>query len=292
MTNYLININNVFIESLKESIEIIGIVFVLMIVIEIIVLKYKPLLIRLAESNSILSYIVSTTFGIIPNCTTTFAMDSLYMSGYLSFGALVATMISTIDDVGIYVFSFAIDGKITFLTVFIFFISLFILGIIGGKIADYLAKKFKWTFKIKCDIVKHEEHEFKIKHFIREHIYEHILKKHIWKIFLWMFLALFIIGVFPDIFSSDNFKAVNLYYLLLISIVIGLIPTPSPNIIFIILFSQGLIPFSILLTNSIVQDGHGLLPILGYSFRDALKVKLYKAAFALVIGFLVLSFGF
>lgn len=284
--------NQILVSCLKESLEIIGIVFVLMVLIEIFILKYKKLLIKLAQSNSFLSYIVSATFGIIPNCTTTFAMDSLYMTGYLSFGALVATMISAIDDVGLYVFSFAIEGKIKFLTVIIFFMSLFILGIIGGKIADFIAQKFKWKFRIKCEIVKHEKEEFKFRHFIREHIFEHIIKKHIWKIFLWMFLALFVIGIFPDFFTSANFKDVNLFYLLLISVAIGLLPTPSPNIIFITLFSQGLIPFSVLLTNSIVQDGHGLLPILGYSFKDAVKVKIYKAIFALVTGILIFSLGY
>jgi hypothetical protein len=282
----------IIIESFGESLEIIGIIFILMVLIEIFVLKYKHLLLRLAETNSFFAYIVSSFFGSIPNCTATFAMDSLYMTGYLSFGGLVAAMIASVDDVGIYLFSFAIDGKISLLIVSVFVLSLFLLGIIGGKLADVLAKKFKWSFNIKCDIVKHDKEEFKLKHFIHEHIFKHIIKKHIWKIFIWMFLTLVVLGMFPDIFSPESFRSFNMIYLLVIAALIGLLPIPAPNLLFIIMFSQGLIPFSVLLTNSIVQDGHGLLPILGYSFRDAMKVKLFKLVFGLLIGVLIFYLGF
>lgn len=277
----------------KESLEIIGIVFVLMILIEILVIKYKSYLLKLAETNRFLSYIISSFFGIFPSCTTTFAMDSLYMSGYLSFGGLVAALIASIDESGYTLFSLTAEGKISVLIAVVFIITLFILGIIGGKLADLFAKIFKWKFKVKCDIIKHEHNEFHLKHFIKFHIIKHILKKHIWRIFIWIFLALFFIGLFPNVFSPSIFKSSNLQILeLLLAIIIGLIPTTSPNIIFIIMFGNGLIPFSVLLTNSIVQDGHGLLPILGYSFKDAVKIKLYKASFALIIGLIIFLFGY
>lgn len=283
----------IFISALSESLEIIGIVFLLMILIELFVLKYKPVLIKLAQSNSTFAYIISTFFGMIPNCSTTFAMDSLYMSGYLSFGALIAVMIATIDDVGLLLFSGTVEGKIPFDLMLIYFSSLFVLGIIGGKLADYISKKLKWKFSIKCSIDEHEKEEFKFSHFFKEHIYEHILKKHIWKIFIWMFITLFIIGLFPDIFSESNFTGTNKLYLLLIAAMVGLLPSPAPNFFILNLFIlHPYTLFSVFLTNSIVQDGHGLLPILGYSYKDAIKVKAFKLVFALIIGLFVYSLGF
>lgn len=283
---------HLFLASLKESLEIIGIVFVLMVLIEILVIRYKSYLLKLAETNRFLSYIISSFFGIFPSCTTTFAMDSLYMSGYLSFGGLVAALIASIDESGYTLFSLTATGQISILLAIVFIITLFILGIIGGKLADLFSNAFKLKFKTKCDIIRHEEKELHIKHFIKEHILDHIIKKHLWKIFIWIFITLFITGLFPEVFSAGNFKSINTLYLLFIAIIIGLIPTTGANIIFIIMFGNGLIPFSVLLTNSIVQEGHGLLPILGYSFRDAIKVKIYKAAFAIIIGTIIFSFGY
>lgn len=287
------NISDIFISSLKESLEIIMIVFVLMLLIEIIVLKYKHILIKLSEKNSLLAYIISSVFGIIPNCSTTFAMDTLYMSGLLSFGGLIAVMISTVDDVGLLVFSKTIEGNLSVIIMLIYFLSLLLLGIIGGRIADFVATKLKWKFNIKCNIVEHEAIEFTLSHFIREHIYEHIIKKHIWKIFIWMFITLFIIGLFPDIFSQGRLMTVNKVYLLLFAAVIGLIPSPAPNfLIFNIFALHPASLFSVFLTNSIVQDGHGLLPILGYSFKDAVKVKVFKIIFGIIIGLIILTIGY
>jgi hypothetical protein len=46
---------------------------------------------------------------------------------------------------------------------------------------------------------------------------------------------------------------------------------------------SGVIPFTILLANSVVQDGHGALPLLAESKKSFLLLKLVK----FVIGFLV-----
>ena len=54
--------------------------------------------------------------------------------------------------------------------------------------------------------------------------------------------------------------------------------------VIVMLYSKGLIPFSILLASSIVQDGHGMLPLLSYTFRDSLLVKLLNLLFGVAVG--------
>jgi len=71
---------------------------------------------------------------------------------------------------------------------------------------------------------------------------------------------------------------------LILSVLIGIIPESGPHLVFVMLFAEGLIPFSILLASSISQDGHGVLPLLSYSVRDTLLVKLFNVAAALLIG--------
>ena len=51
------------------------------------------------------------------------------------------------------------------------------------------------------------------------------------------------------------------------------------------MFSQGLIPFSILLANSIVQDGHTSLPLLAEEPASFVKAKLMNTVAALACGF-------
>jgi hypothetical protein len=76
---------------------------------------------------------------------------------------------------------------------------------------------------------------------------------------------------------------------LLISVLIGIIPESGPHLMIVTLFSQNLVPFSILLANSIVQDGHGMLPLLAESRKDFLKVKTINMLAGLLVGYILLN---
>ena len=71
---------------------------------------------------------------------------------------------------------------------------------------------------------------------------------------------------------------------LVVAIIVGIIPESGPHLIFVTLFAQGSIPFSVLLASSIVQDGHGMLPLLAESRRAFLSVKIVNVIYALFIG--------
>ncbi|MDK2849732.1 MAG: hypothetical protein PWP03_709 [Candidatus Woesearchaeota archaeon] len=212
------------------------------------------------------------------------------MAGLLSFGGLTATLISTSGDEAFLMLSLAQQGKISWAIILLLTAILFFLGIIGGLLADAFVKKLKVKFCEKCSIKIHRGKEFKLKHFLKEHVLNHIIKKHIWKIFLWIFAALFVIS-FIEENTSFNPTLINSFYALLIGSIIAILPISGPNVFLIIMFSKGLIPFSVLLANSIIQDGHGLLPILGFSLDDAFKLKLFNFIFGFIIGLILLSFG-
>ena len=56
------------------------------------------------------------------------------------------------------------------------------------------------------------------------------------------------------------------------------------HMIFVTLFAQGSIPFSILLASSIVPDGHGTLPLLAVSKKGFIMLKIINVIVELVIG--------
>jgi hypothetical protein len=80
--------------------------------------------------------------------------------------------------------------------------------------------------------------------------------------------------------------------LLLIACALGVIPESGPHLLFVTLFVEGNIPFSILLASSIVQDGHGMLPLLGDSLRAFAVVKAINLAVGLLVGLAVFSCGY
>ena len=123
-------------------------------------------------------------------------------------------------------------------------------------------------------------------HFLEEHLWNHIVKIHLPKIFLWTFGAILVINIILKHLHFESWISDNQLTVLIIACLIGLIPESGPHMIFVILFFQGTIPFSILLASSIVQDGHGMLPLLAESKRGFISVKLINLMIGLSAGIL------
>lgn len=129
-------------------------------------------------------------------------------------------------------------------------------------------------------------------HYLEEHIWRHIAKQHLWKIFLWSFGVLILVDVGLTFWNLEDFVKAHMFWVLLISGLIAIIPQSGPHLIFVMMFANGLIPFSILLTSSIVQDGHGMLPLLSYTIKDSLLIKLFKLIIGLALGLILFSLGY
>lgn len=129
-------------------------------------------------------------------------------------------------------------------------------------------------------------------HFLQEHLVNHIIKKHFLRIFLWILATLIVMQFVIQQFNLESLISDNLWVVLLIAVVAGIIPQSGPHFVFIILFAAGTLPLSILLANSIVQDGHGSLPLLAESPKGFIKVKLINLFVGLVIGAIGLMAGF
>ncbi len=128
-------------------------------------------------------------------------------------------------------------------------------------------------------------------HYLREHIWDHIVKNHLWRVFLWSFFAFLIIQVGLKHWNLEMFVQTHMAWILIISALAGVIPESGPHMIFVMMFAQGLIPFSIFFTSSFVQDGHGMLPLLSYTVRDSVLIKLFNLVFGLLAGAVLFAIG-
>ncbi|HDH87522.1 MAG TPA: hypothetical protein ENF36_05690 [Desulfobacteraceae bacterium] len=121
-------------------------------------------------------------------------------------------------------------------------------------------------------------------HFLEKHLWEHIVKAHVPRVFLWTFGALLLMYFLIDYLDLETWIKANYLIVLLIACLIGLIPESGPHMIFVTLFAQGSIPFGILLASSVVQDGHGMLPLLAESKRSFVSVKIVNFTVGLIAG--------
>jgi hypothetical protein len=168
----------------------------------------------------------------------------------------------------------------------VLFISLLLAGIVGS--ANWNWKKITFLagslFLLFVFITVPE-------HFLKEHLYRHILKRHLLRIFLWTWGVFIVLHFIQSNLALNNLVQNNALIILLVAVLVGLIPESGPHLVFVTMFSQNLLPFSILLANSIVQDGHGMLPLLAESRKDFIKVKAINMLIGFFIGFFLLLFG-
>ena len=177
-------------------------------------------------------------------------------------------------------------ARILMLLIFVSLIILNILGLFGPK--EFGVEKILFLsisgFMVFISLFSSDHH-------LEDHIIKHIARKHIWRVFLWTFGALVFVNVFISLFNLESFIQSNMNLILILSALVGVIPESGPHMIFVMMYSHGIIPFSVLLTSSIVQDGHGMLPLLSYTIKDSVMMKFINLVIGLLIGFIFYSAG-
>ncbi|HPV88305.1 MAG TPA: putative manganese transporter [Bacteroidales bacterium] len=349
-----------FLETIKQSVLITGLVMMMMILIEYINVVSKGSLLIKLRNKPILQIFLSALLGIIPGCSGGFVVVSLYAHNLVSFGALVAMMIATVGDEAFFMLAM-IPG-----TSLLLFAILFVLAVAAGFLTNKFVRKVPRLFgpdhchfvaqeqdpgqkedlyiwgnirnhfnplhwrrlilflglglffvSIALGFLEHDHHAhehtidhvfserwinlvfaglslvtllftlFATNHFVDKHIWGHIVKHHFLKIFLWTFGTLLIIQLLMMNIDLNVWIRDKFWIVLPVAILVGIIPASGPHLIFVTLFASGTIPFSILLANSIVQDGHAGLPLLaetkkGFFIAKALKIVIAVAVAAAI----------
>ncbi|HPO54476.1 MAG: arsenic efflux protein [Ignavibacteriales bacterium] len=272
---------------LIETVQITLLVGVMMILVDLInVLSKKRLEGYFIKARRYKQYVLSSLIGAVPGCLGGFMNVSLYVHGFITFGALTGSMIAVSGDEAFVMLAMFPE------TALVLFAILFVIGLFSGMLIDVVVKKYKISTCSNCkEMIVHMNLERNTLHYLKEHIYGHIIKKHLWKTALWTFAALALVEIGLEYLNLEKFTSEYKIVFLLFGALVGLIPESGPHLIFVTLFAQGLIPFSVLLTSSIVQDGHGMLPMLSYSFTDSVKIKVFNLIIGLSLGLFLFLIG-
>ncbi|MCR5003491.1 MAG: putative manganese transporter [Bacteroidales bacterium] len=125
---------------------------------------------------------------------------------------------------------------------------------------------------------------------VEQRLYKDILCHHTPMIFAWTFGVLLLTELLFHYADPTAWISENKFTMVIIAALMGIIPTSGPHMIFVTLFASGVLPFPVLLANSIVQDGHASLPLLAESRKTWLKAKTIKFVLALAICYIWLMF--
>lgn len=363
-----------FKDVITSTITITCLVMVMMLLIEFLNVSSSGKIFQKLQHKPYLQIVFATLLGLIPGCLGGFTIVSLFTHRLISFGALVAGMISTFGDEAFVIFAYSPQLALKLM------VSLLIIGIIAGFLVNIFLKNKRFTRDNHDFEIHHQEiHEhrqvkrgfsfsnlkklsksrllimgglliymiailtgflshqhggmpqiehfhahadphhahtifswenilflslafltliivfFSSEHFVQEHLWNHVIKKHFISVLLWTFGVLFLLQMlylFVDMNAFIGQYGWTTLLLLVLAILIGVIPESGPHLIFLVLYIHGTVPFSVLLVSSIVQDGHGALPLLASSRRNFFLMKGINMMVGLCVGLLGLFLGF
>lgn len=275
-------------EALETTLEVSGVVFFMMILVDFFDVQTRGKIKKMVSKSKLNQYFTASFLGATPGCLGAYANASMYMHGFLGLGAVSSGLIATSGDE-----AFVMLAQFPKQALLLFGL-LFVLAIPFGYVLDIIAKKLNIKPCTTCGMhkVHAQDNKRDYKHYFTVHIWNHIFKKHVIRIFLWTLASMLLIKLGMHYYPLEDFIQNNLGWVILIAAIIGLIPSSGPHLIFVSLFATGVIPFSVLLTSSISQDGHGALPLLSYSLRDTTIIKTYNLLVGLVVGWLTWLIGF
>ena len=139
---------HIFIDALRNSILITGLVIVMMMMIESLNIESKGLFFKGLKKTRIGQVIFGALLGSIPGCMGGFATVSLYTHRMFSFGALIAMMIASSGDEAFIMLAMIPEQSL------IIFAILFIVAIISGIIVDICYDKLHKRY---CNMHDHTE---------------------------------------------------------------------------------------------------------------------------------------
>ncbi len=121
-------------------------------------------------------------------------------------------------------------------------------------------------------------------HFIEEHLWRHIVVRHAPRIFLWTLASMTLVAGLDASINAEAFLRHNPWLALVGAAGLGLVPESGPHLLVVMLYAAGNVPLSALIASSIVQDGHGMLPLIAHSWRDFIKVKAINLVAGILVG--------
>jgi len=162
-------------------------------------------------------------------------------------------------------------------------LTIFIISIVSGQVGP---AKWNWirVTLLSLSVVSLLIASTVPEHFLQEHLWDHVVRQHLPRIFAWTFGVLLFMHFVENYLPLEGLIHENLWSVMVIACLVGLIPESGPHLVFLTLYVEGAIPISILLASSIVQDGHGMLPMLAHSRKTFLQVKLINLIVGLAMG--------
>ena len=185
-------------DVLKNSLFITGLVVIMMIMIEYVNVASAGKWLERLRTSGFRQVVLGALLGLIPGCVGGFAAVSLYTHGVITFGALVAAMISSSGDEAFVMLAMIPKDALLLFGV------LFIIALIFGYITNLVYKRGPNLSDCDNHFDIHHGHEAKIPSIFKLSSYRNMLHPSVKRVSVLAGIAFFVAAVFSGILEHEH----------------------------------------------------------------------------------------
>lgn len=274
---------DILLDALKDSAIVFGFVFLLHFLLSFFETQMAKFLIKNRKG----SVLISSVFGLIPECGTSVLGAELFVKRYITIGALIALFLSCSDEAVIAILA---SGNANKMLMVLPLIGIKVVtGALVGLIVDLIIKKKEYN-----EEEYHDGEVCNVHHLENSKLHKHFLHPliHSLFIFLYVFVINFVLGIVIALVGKDNFVnflSSNRYLTPIYASLVGLIPNCASSLLLSELFVDGALSFGALVSGLLVNSGLGMMILIKKrdSARSVLLVIGICLVTAIAIGYIV-----
>lgn len=271
-------IQEVFTDSLNDTALLLPFLFLTYLLMEWMEHHTENKMLAFLKKHHRLGPFLGSIFGVVPECGFSSAASSLYASGIISSGTLIAVYLSTSDEF----LPLAISNHASIFQILSILAVKVISALLFGYLAEYLLLKFPKEHST--------QHHYEIEE--EEDTIFRCALRHTIKIALWLFVVTFLINILVHLIGLENistFVQNHPRISILTCTLVGIIPSCASSIVLTTLYLNKVISFAAVCAGLCSNAGAGLLVLLRVhkDIKDNIRVLSYLLLSSLMTGILL-----
>ena len=269
---------DVITDSFVDVIKIVPFLFVIYLLLEFMEHEAGHKMEHFLERHRRLNPIMGTLMGLIPSCGFAGAASSLFATGVISAGTLIAVYLSSSDEM----LSIMLSMRTPVSQIWPILLVKFIIAGIAGMLIDLFSPKRSIDVEEFCER-EHDDHSHGI-------FYSALM--HTLQVAIWLLVITLIFNLFVAWIGEDNLRAFVASYpnqSVLVSTLVGMIPSCASSIVLTKMYLEGVIGFAAVCAGLLVNAGTGMMVLwrVNPSMKENFKIMFLTWISGLAGGLLI-----
>lgn len=272
----------ILVDTLLDLVKIVPFLFVIYLFLEWMENQTGHRMERFLEKHRRLNPLAGTLFGLLPSCGFATAASSLYATGVISAGTLVAIFLSSSDEM----LSIMLGMQADLSLIAPILVVKLVVGILAGYGFDALSRHRSINVSEFCER-EHDDHSHGV-------LYSACM--HTLQVTVWLFVTVFVFNGIVGLIGEEvisGFIATHPSQSVLICGLVGLIPGCASSIILTTMYIDNVLAFSAVCAGLLVNAGTGMIMLyrVNPDWKDNTKILLATLVCGITAGFILQIFG-